>query len=104
MAAFRFTPGMKRPEGAGRKLGQQNRATQEIRTFARKLLNDRDYLKNLRKALKDLSLDPGLIRMLYQYGYGRPPEKLELSGPDGGPIRANVQIYLPDNGRDRKTT
>lgn len=27
-------------------------------------------------------------------------DRNELSGPDGGPLPAAVQIYLPDNGRD----
>ena len=97
-----FKPGQKKL--GGRKKGVKNKRVPEIRTFARNLLADRDYRRTLRARLKDLTLDPGLIRMLYQYAFGRPPDKLEISGPDGGPIRASAVIYLPDNGREKKTT
>jgi len=98
-----FTPGMARPAGAGRKPGQQNRTTLQIRALAQRLLTDREYQKNLRASLRNLTLDPGLIRMLYHYGYGKPIDTLEISGRNGGPIEGAVQIYLPDNDRDKTT-
>lgn len=84
----------------GRQKGAKNKASNGIRKFSLQLLMDRDYRRELRKRLKDHTLDPGIHRMLYQYAYGRPPEKVEISGPDGGPIEQKVHFYIPKNGRE----
>lgn len=84
----------------GRQKGAKNKASNGIRKFSLQLLMDRTYRRELRQRLKDHTIDPGIHRMLYQYAYGRPPEKIELSGPDGGPIEQKVQFYIPKNGRE----
>lgn len=88
------------PKAGGRKKGTKNKASNGIRKFSLQLLMDPIYRRELRKRLKDHTIDPGIHRMLYQYAYGRPPEKIELSGPDGGPIDQKVQFYIPKNGRE----
>jgi hypothetical protein len=39
--------------------------------------------------------------LLAAYGYGKPKQVVEASGPGGGgiPIESKVMVYLPDNGR-----
>lgn len=90
------------PKSGGRTKGTKNKASNGIRKFALNMLMDREYRRELRKKLKDHSIDPGIHRMLYQYAYGRPPETIELTGKDGGPIKVDqeVRFYIPKNGRD----
>lgn len=40
------------------------------------------------------------LELLMAYAYGRPRQRQEISGPDGGDIAGRVVIYIPDNGRD----
>lgn len=84
----------------GRQKGAKNKASNGIRKFAAMLLLDRTYRRELRKRLNDHTIDPGIHRMLYHYAYGRPPEKIELTGKDGGPVDMKVQFYIPKNGRE----
>jgi hypothetical protein len=93
----RFQKGEPRPANAGRRAGTPNKSSGEIRTFARCLLEDREYRKQLRANLRNLTLDPSLIRMLYQYAYGRPPEKIEFS-KTGESMETIVSFYIPEKG------
>lgn len=45
--------------------------------------------------------DASCIKLACEYRWGKPSQ--ELTGPNGGPLQveASVNIYLPDNGRDK---
>lgn len=58
-------------------------------------LAQRAYLASLRNPDKQLEAASKLFA-----GLGVFANRNEHSGPDGGPIRAEVVIYIPDNGRD----
>ena len=89
------------PKTGGRKAGMPNRSTLIIRTIAQELFQGKTFQKNLSRQFMNLTLDPSIMRALLAYAYGRPPEKIEISGPDGGPIKAAVTFYLPKNQREK---
>lgn len=45
------------------------------------------------------------IELLMAYAYGKPRQRTEITGEDGGPVQteAAVKIYIPDNKRGRQT-
>jgi hypothetical protein len=71
---------LKRGGSPGRPKGIPNRATQEIKSLAQRLLGDRVYRANFRKRLQAGELPPGLEQMLYHYGFGKPADTLKLEG------------------------
>ena len=82
-----FTVGMKRPDGAGRKAGQKNRATLDIQQYARSIIEDPLVKTKLLEMAQRGKLHPALYREFMHYAYGRPVETVELTGADGGAIR-----------------
>ena len=50
--------------------------------------------------------DVGWARFIADYLMGKPIQRTEVTGPDGGPQEikhsgtVGVQVYIPDNGRD----
>jgi len=83
----------------GRKKGVLNVATGEFKEFCKKLITDMTFRSNITRRFRDGTLDPSLMKLLILYGAGRPPERIEVSGPDGGPIRSLISFYIPSNGR-----
>ena len=60
----------------GRPKGSPNRATIEVREASRRMVEDRDYRKNLRhRLLKGQA--PHMESLLWHYAYGKPAERLE---------------------------
>jgi hypothetical protein len=57
----------------GRPKGAKNKASLEIRTLSRRLLSNRDYLKNLRKRLREGTAGH-VETLLHHYAFGKPPE------------------------------
>ena len=98
---YNFTKGMKRPPGAGRRKGALNKKTIEIREFAKTLLEGQDYKDRLKVRIQ-IGKAPEIEKLLYHYAYGRPPDKVEVTNPDGS-LRPTVQFYIPDNFRPRRT-
>lgn len=88
------------PRTGGRVKGQRNANSLTIQSFSQKLFKRPAFQKNLKARWDDLTIDPSLARLFMQYGYGRPPEKLEISGPGGKPIEQRVLFYMPSNGRE----
>lgn len=71
--------------GPGRPKGVPNRATQDIREAATKLLTEPTYVEALKVRLRRGTA--GAVEpLLYHYAYGKPKETHEVTGDDGGPL------------------
>lgn len=42
------------------------------------------------------------LKVLLEYGYGRPAQKVEMAGADGGAIQIIVKTGVPDSEREKK--
>lgn len=73
--------------GPGRPPGRLNNATLEARKFAHGLVSSAAYRKEIKARLMAGSLAPALEAMLFHYAYGKPPDKLEVTGADAGPLQ-----------------
>jgi hypothetical protein len=78
------TPGKPAPKraGMGRPKGALNRASKPIRLEAQRLLNDPEYKKQLLQRLRK-GTNPEIEKLLYFYAYGKPVERVAMTGPDG---------------------
>ena len=84
-----FPKGKKRPEGAGRKKGTPNKSTTEVGLFFRTILDSPDWQKKVQDYFATATIPHmprHILELAYHYGFGRPTEKLELTGANGGPI------------------
>ena len=80
---------------AGRPKGVKNKATIEIRDFARAILDSEAYQKSLARRVVDGTLAPGIEALIYHYAYGKPKEIVEHTGPDGGPLKFDrIELVL----------
>lgn len=84
----------------GRERGTLNKNTVEIREAARALLQDPDYLAQLKIRLFEGRAGP-VEPLLYHYGYGKPKERIELEGAAPMPlvielITNRAQLGEPD--------
>ena len=96
MADARVKNGGARP-GAGRK------SKAERLEFAR-LLNECWTAEERRETIRRLvamALQGNLsaAKLLLAYAYGKPAQRVEVSGSDGAPIEERTAVILPDNGR-----
>lgn len=66
---------------AGKKPGP-NKLTKEIREIARTIVDDEAYRAKLRRRLASGKISPQMETLLWQYAYGRPPEKVEVTITD----------------------
>ena len=66
-------------KGGGRPKGVPNKATREIKDFARECLEDPTYIESLKRRLKS-GKAPHMETLLAHYGYGKPKEQLEIEG------------------------
>jgi hypothetical protein len=92
-----FQTGHKR---GGRPPGRLNKKTLEIRAFAESVVGSEAYRKNLQARLSAGTLAPALEAMLYHYAYGKPPERVELTGADQGPLRVLFGGRYRETGGD----
>lgn len=98
-AAQDGSPKPKRRKVAGRKKGTLNVATGEFKEFCQKLIKDMTFRTMIARRFQAGTLDPSLMKLLIHYGAGRPPERVEVTGADGGPVRTLISFYIPSNGR-----
>ena len=75
-----FRPG--KPKTGGRKRGTTNKATHDIKEFARSVLESPNYRASLMKRLI-CGTAPKIEEILYQYAYGKPRERTDITGEDG---------------------
>jgi hypothetical protein len=43
-------------------------------------------------------MESRLLALAFAYGYGKPHERDELTGAEGGSLEPQVNIYMPDKG------
>lgn len=82
------TSGLRRG-GPGRPKGSLNKSTGEIRTLARRLLEDVAYQQDLAVRLREGRAQT-VEALLYHYAYGKPKETVEHGGVDGNAIEHRV--------------
>ena len=98
MPGHRFPKG--HPQYGGRKPGQLNKKTLEIQAFSRQLFaevfRDPQFVERLK--LQILSgKESHLTLELLRYAYGKPPDRVQLTGEDGGPLAlefANADLLI----------
>src|SRR5688572_10167667 len=90
-ASTKFSKG--NPGGPGRPKGPSP-VTVEAKAIARAMICDADYLKGLRTRLMEGSLVPAVQAMLWYYGFGKPKDTVEHSGPNGGPLLPGLTVIL----------
>lgn len=71
---------------AGKPKGTVSHITKMARDIARGELENPKYLAKLRERLEAGKVAPPVEVMLWSYAYGKPVEKIELTGPDGQPL------------------
>lgn len=88
-----FLKGQPKVPGSGRKRGTVNKATEQVREMARRIVDDPQYQETLLSRARFGELSPLMERVLWEYAYGRPPEKIAEESERGG------LIYLQQRGR-----
>ena len=86
----RFQPGNAtrfKPGNPGRRKGTLNKVTREMSDLARSLTTGSPaYLAKLKQRLVAGKCHPSVEVALLHYAHGRPPEKIEVSGTEGGAV------------------
>lgn len=82
----RNTNGLKRG-GPGRPKGVPNRTTVAMREIALELtFHNPTYMQKLKWRLESGKIHPTVETFVLGHAVGKPPDKLELTGAEGGPI------------------
>jgi hypothetical protein len=63
---------------SGRPKGLPNKATAELRAFAREVLDTPGYRRSLTRRLLKGTLAPALEQMLFFYAYGKPKDHVRI--------------------------
>ena len=84
----------------GRPPGVLNKVTIEAREFGRAIVSDPGYQRKFEARARAGTLHYQLETMLWHYAFGKPKERVELSGPAGGPIEM-AQVMTSDENRQR---
>ena len=83
-----FKPGSKRPRGAGRKPGQPNHVTVEVREQSRQLVEDKQYRVSLLERLRQGEAG-AMEAQLWFFAYGKPKET--VAGDNDSPLKIIVE-------------
>lgn len=96
-----FVKGDKR---AGRPKGCQNKVTTEVREAAGLIVDDPVYREVTLQKARNGTLHHTLQALFWAYRYGKPKEKIEMSGPDGAPLLTELAIKVIEasNGEPEK--
>lgn len=87
-----FEPG--NPGGPGRPPGVPNKATTEIKAFFRGVLESDEYRESLKARLLAGEVAPALEALAYHYAYGKPVERVEMTGKDGEPLEHKHELDI----------
>ncbi len=88
------TRGLRRG-GPGRRKGIPNKTTQEVRTAAQRLVNDKRYRARLRRRLIDGTAAPAVEVLMWHYAYGKPKDIDEhLNVDPSNWTREQCEAYL----------
>lgn len=72
--------------GPGRPKGRLNKTTEQAREFAQSILTSAQYRASVKARADEGRLPPAVESMLWHYWAGKPPDKVELTGADEGPL------------------
>jgi hypothetical protein len=82
--------GGKRP-GAGRPKGSRGKRAVEVEAAARGIVEDPEVQAMMLKQAKEGLLPAPIMQMLYAYSYGKPIERVQLSGDEDQPLRVIIR-------------
>lgn len=82
----KWSKGMKKIPGSGRKPGQKSKFTEEMRDYWLQFFSSDEYRDSLKKRLLRGKSDR-IEQLLLHYVYGKPVETVELTGEGGGPVK-----------------
>lgn len=88
-----------RVKTGGRRRGSLNKASFVIQEACRE--QGPMMIARLVKLVKDEDCDVSIkaIKILLAYGFGRPPESIELGGAGSDAPSSQIVFYMPDNQR-----
>lgn len=75
----------------GRKLGGKNKRTQDVEAYARGIVEDPKVQAVMLKQAQEGTLPAPIVQMLHAYAYGKPVERVELSGDEEKPLRVVIR-------------
>ena len=73
-------PKGERYPGSGRKKGQPNKITVEVRTLVSELVNDPNYQHKLRADFRRRKVHPTIEGLIWNYHLGKPTQPVAMSG------------------------
>lgn len=94
----RFKKGEPRPANAGRRAGTPNKSTQDVGQFFREVLETAEFQEKWRNYFTTMPLrvmEPKLLALAFACAYGKPRERVELTGAESGPLESQVIFYMP---------
>jgi len=82
----------------------ETREEMSVKDFCRGILTSREYRQSIRDRIALGNLPPAVELRLYDYAYGKPPDKVEHTGKDGQPIETitevrRVVVRVPDGSQ-----
>lgn len=80
----------------GRKPGTKNKIQSGVQEWALGVVEDPVYRAKLLERLHNGTLHTTLETMVWHYAYGRPVERHEVTGADGGPLVVEATRYAED--------
>jgi len=60
--------------------------------FALAVLNSREFRSYIVNGILDGKINSAIVTRLMDYGWGKPPDKVEVTGKDGKPIETITQV------------
>ncbi len=81
-----FRKGDLKPNGFGRRKGQPNKATFEVKEWCRSVLESDEYREAAARRIIE-GTAPHFETLAYQYGYGKPINQHRISGDADEPLR-----------------
>lgn len=64
----------------------------DVRSFCRGILESEDYRQSILDRVKLGSLPPAVECRMFDYAYGKPPDRVEHTGKDGKPIETVTEV------------